>query len=327
MNKLLCAVFPAFAVLMFMPASSLVADIEPEGFDIEYAEIVPLAAHSLLLDIARAGTRVIAVGERGHIVWSEDQGGSWQQATVVPTRSTLTTVLSVGGRLYAAGHDSVILTSNDGGDTWTRQYFDPERQQPIMDLWFADEETGLAIGAYGLMLMTTDGGQNWDDWAVNDEDDAHLNNLAELADGALLIAAEAGYAYRSTDAGETWETLDFPYQGSMFGADVAADGCVLFYGLRGHLLRTCDEGDSWDELQSGTENTLAGGTAYSEGVLMVGNSGVILDYRNGGEIAASYHSSGVDFSTALELGNKRFLLVGEDGIHSWPEDTAGGQQP
>src|SRR5690606_13863195 len=107
-------------------------------------------------------------------------------------------------------------------------------------------------------LKSTDGGANWEDWAVNDEDDAHLNNILELADGTLLIAAEAGHAYRSTDAGETWETLDFPYQGSMFGADAAGDGCVIFYGLRGHLLRSCDRGDSWEELQSGTENTLAG---------------------------------------------------------------------
>ncbi len=327
MKTLLCAVIPAFAVLIFLPTASLHADVEPQGIDIEYAEIVPLAAHSLLLDIARTDGRIIAVGERGHVVWSEDQGGSWHQAAVVPTRSTLTTVLAVGNRLFAAGHDSVILTSSDKGNTWTRQYFDPERQQPIMDLWFSDEDSGLAIGAYGLMLQTTDGGDTWDDWAVNDEDDAHLNNIVELADGTLLIAAEAGYAYRSIDGGETWETLDFPYQGSMFGADVVANGCILFYGLRGHLLRSCDSGDTWEELRSGTENTLAGGTAYSGGVLMVGNSGVILTYQSGGSLSAIYHSSGVDFSSALPIESQRFLLVGEDGVHHYPENEAGEQQP
>lgn len=327
MNKLLCAVLPAFAVLFLPLAPNLRAEVEPGGIDIEYAEIVPLAAHSLLLDITSSGDRVVAVGERGHVVWSTDQGATWHQAKVVPTRATLTTVVAVGRRLYAAGHDSVILTSSDGGDTWTRQYFDPERQQPIMDMWFADEANGLAIGAYGLMLQTVDGGQTWDDWAVNDEDDAHLNNIVEMPDGTLLIAAEAGYAYRSTDAGDTWETLEFPYPGSMFGAAVAADGCILFYGLRGHLLRSCDGGDSWEELLSGTENTLAGGTAHAGGVLMVGNSGVLVDYRVGGAISASYHSSGVDFSTALDLGEGQFLLVGEDGIHRYPETSTAGDQP
>lgn len=327
MKKLLCAALPAFAVLMLLPAPGLLADVEPNSIDIEYAAIVPLAAHSLLLDVTSIGDRIIAVGERGHVVYSTDGGVSWQQASAVPTRSTLTTALTVGQRLYAAGHDSVILTSNDGGDTWTRQYFDPERQQPIMDLWFADEDHGLAVGAYGLLLQTTDGGANWDEWAVNDEDDAHLNNIVELADGTLLIAAEAGFAYRSSDAGESWEALDFPYQGSMFGADVAADGCVLFYGLRGHVIRSCDRGDSWEELPPETENTLAGGTGNAGGVLMVGNTGVVVDYREGGSLNVSYHASGVDFSAALDLGGGRFLLVGEDGSYFYPETSPEVQKP
>jgi photosystem II stability/assembly factor-like uncharacterized protein len=326
MKRLRCALFPAFAVLMLLPLQPLRAEVESDGMDIEYAEIVPLAAHSLLLDIKSVGDRFVAVGERGHVVYSDDQGASWQQASVVPTRATLTTLAVVGNRLWAAGHDSVILTSGDAGDTWTRQYFDPERQQPIMDMWFSDEDTGIAIGAYGLMLLTEDGGQNWDDWAVNDEDDAHLNNFVELEDGTLLIAGEAGFSYRSKDAGETWESIEVPYPGSMFGAALAGDGCVLFFGLRGHIQQSCDQGDSWIEFDTGSENTLAGAIAHDEGVLMVGNSGILVQYANGGGFSVSTHSSGVDFSAATYLGSGRFLLAGEDGIHAYPE-TSQGEQP
>ncbi|MDZ4731503.1 MAG: YCF48-related protein [Xanthomonadales bacterium] len=307
------------------PIEPLSAEIEADGIDIEYAEIVPLAAQSMQLDLVRIGERVVSVGERGIIVLSEDGGTNWKQAAAVPARATLTTVVAVGQRLFAAGHDTVILTSGDGGDTWTRQYFDPERQQPIMDMWFSDEDNGLAIGAYGLMLSTADGGQNWEDWAVNDADDAHLNNIVELSDGTLLIAGEAGFSYRSDDAGETWEALDIPYQGSMFGADVAGDGCILFYGLRGHILRSCASVGSWEELETKSENTLAGGTSHAGGVLMVGNSGVIVDYRNGGALSLHNHSSGVDFSTAIIMNDGSFLLAGEDGVHRYPEARAGEQ--
>lgn len=325
MKRLLRALFPFLAIFLLSPALPVKAEIEADGNDIVYAEIVPLAPLSLLLDLVQTGNRVVAVGERGHVVFSEDGGASWKQASVVPTRATLTTVLAVGRRLFAAGHDTVILTSADGGDTWTRKYFDPERQQPIMDMWFSDQDNGLAIGAYGLMLSTSDGGQNWEDWAVNEEDDAHLNNFVELRDGTLLIAGEAGFSYRSTDAGESWEPLDVPYQGSMFGAVVADDGCIIFFGLRGHILRSCDGGNNWEELDSGSENTLAGGTSHSGGVLMVGNSGVIVEYRNGGTMSVSYHSSGVDFSTAIETEEGSFLLAGEDGVHRYPEASAGEQ--
>jgi photosystem II stability/assembly factor-like uncharacterized protein len=319
MKRLLHALLPALTVFLFSNHQLLHAEIQSTGIDIEYSEIVPLAVHSLLLDLDRIDQRLIAVGERGHIVYSDDQGQSWKQASVVPTRATLTSIFSIDQRLFAAGHDTVILTSGDRGETWSRQHFDPERQQPIMDLWFADANTGIAVGAYGLLLTTSDGGQNWEDWAVNEEDDAHLNGLLELPDNTLLIAGEAGFSYRSRDAGETWESLDIPYQGSLFGAEMAGDSCVLFYGLRGHILRSCDLGDQWEELHSGSESTLVGGTGHAGGVLMVGNSGTIVDYSNGGKLTVHSHSSGVDFSGALLLADGRFLLVGEDGIYFYPE--------
>jgi photosystem II stability/assembly factor-like uncharacterized protein len=325
MKRLLRVVPPLLVLLLLSPAEILRAEIEADGIDIEYAEIVPLAAQSMQLDLVQIGKRVVSVGERGIIILSDDGGGSWKQASVVPTRATLTTVMVVGQRLFAAGHDTVILTSGDHGETWTRQSFDPERQQPIMDMWFSDEDRGLAIGAYGLVLRTSDGGQTWDDWAVNDEDDAHLNNIVELPDSTLLIAGEAGFSYLSTDAGESWEPLDLPYAGSLFGADIAGDGCILFYGLRGHILRSCAGSDNWEELEAKSENTLAGGTSHAGGVLMVGNSGVIVEYHNGGALTLQSHSSGVDFSTAIRLDDGGFLLSGEEGVHRYPEVSSVGQ--
>jgi photosystem II stability/assembly factor-like uncharacterized protein len=309
----------ALLVLSVLPFAGR-ADATDTGLDIEYAEHVPLATHSLMLALARVGDRLVAAGERGHVILSDDEGASWRQAEAVPTRSTLTTLFVVDGRIWAAGHDSVILTSGDGGDTWTRQYFEPDRQQPVMGLYFRDPDHGIAVGAYGLMLITTDGGQSWEDWAVNEEDDAHLNAILGLPSGDLLIAGEAGHSYRSSDGGETWATLEMPYQGSMFGALRTEDNCVLFYGLRGHVLRSCDEGDNWQQLASGSEATLLGAAAQDGTVLFGGNSGVILIYSGVDTFSAQLHSSGVDFAAVLSLGSGRFLLAGEDGIHFYPEN-------
>jgi len=317
----------AFLLVLPVPVCGLMADSADGELDIEYAQHLPLVPESLMLDVIASGDRLIAAGERGHIILSDDQGQTWKQAETVPTRSTLTTLASAGGRLWAAGHDTVILTSGDNGETWTRQYFDPERQQPVMDLWFRDKNNGIAIGAYGLMLVTSDGGQSWEDWAVNDEDDYHLNALIALPTGTLLIAGEAGYAYRSRDGGETWESLDFPYGGSMFGAVPAGEGCVLFYGLRGHILRSCDEGDSWEELTSGSQSTLAGAAEQDGQVLLAGNSGTILIFDGAENFEVTTHSSGVDFSAVLGLGGDRYLLTGEGGTHFFPESESTGETP
>ncbi|HDH16009.1 MAG TPA: hypothetical protein ENG90_05985, partial [Gammaproteobacteria bacterium] len=54
----------------------------------EQSEPARLASRTLLLDITLAGTRIVAVGERGIVLTSDDSGKTWQQK-LVPTRSQL----------------------------------------------------------------------------------------------------------------------------------------------------------------------------------------------------------------------------------------------
>ena len=121
------------------------------------------AVSSLLLDVAHAGKRLVAVGERGHVLYSDDDGGNWTQAKV-PTRQMLTAVYFVDDQHgWAVGHDALILASSDGGATWSKQFEDLQREAPLLDLWFKDAQHGFAIGAYGALLQTSDGGSTWDD--------------------------------------------------------------------------------------------------------------------------------------------------------------------
>ena len=319
------AILAAMAAVVCMADATVAAP--DSALDILYAEHAPLAVHALMLDALKSGDRLIAAGERGHIILSDDEGKLWRQAETVPTRSTLTSLFAIGERIWAAGHDSVILTSADRGETWTRQHFDPDRKQPIMGLYFRDKNHGIAIGAYGLMLLTSDGGHSWEEGAVNEEDDAHLNAIIEIPGGKLMIAGEAGNSYRSSDGGETWEHMELPYRGSMFGAVLDDASCVLFYGLRGHVLRSCDGGDNWEESTTGSEATLMGAATQDGKVVLAGNSGVILVYNGDGGFSQYIHSSGVDFSAVLALGAGRFLLTGEEGLHFFPEEKSGGLKP
>lgn len=314
--RLLLALIPVLALSIW--GANAVAD---GHLDIEYAEVQPLAPKSMLLDVARVGQRLVAVGERGHVILSDD-GRNWVQADTVPTRSTLTTVFGTGGRLWAAGHDAVIITSGDRGKTWSQQHFDPDRLQAVMDIYFTDEQNGVAMGSYGLYLVTSDGGQNWEESAVDEDNEFHLNGMIRFADGRRMIAGEAGYSYRSFDDGETWELLDLPYPGSMWGALRTATGCAVFYGLRGHAMESCDFGDTWTELPTGTGASLTGATEHQGMVVLAGNSGTVLTWA-GRHFTEHKHSSGVDFAAVMPLGGSLFLLVGEDGTHLFPETTGG----
>jgi len=277
--------------------------------------LAPLADRSLLLAGASAGERLVAVGERGHVLLSEDGGSTWRQVQV-PTRATLTAVAFADARFgWAAGHDQVILRTADGGERWEPVYADPEDERPIFDLWFRDGSRGYAVGAYGLFLETADGGATWTARRIS-EDDFHLNRLVPAGDGRLYLAAEAGMVYRSEDGGETWTALDSPYDGSFFGALWLGGDSLLLYGLRGHLYRTDDGGESWQTLSSGTEASLTDGVDLGDGrVVLAGLGGTLLISEDGGHrFEGRNRADRKGIAALLPTADGRVVLLGEAGV-------------
>ena len=288
----------------------------------------PKAANSLLLDVTRTdgGVRLVSVGERGHIVFSDDHGVSWQQASV-PTMQMLTAVNFSSEKVgYAVGHDAIVLKTDDGGETWLQVYVDREATVPLLDVWFEDNLHGFAVGAYGYIIETVDGGQSWDfiDDRVANDDEFHYNAINDDGQGNLFLAGEAGILYRSSDAGKTWTTLSSPYEGSWFGVS-GDDGQVLVHGLRGNIYQSQDQGETWQPLSSGTEQTLFGSAKLIDGsVALVGNSGAVLTGSGYGTGLSSGARAGLSVShrpdrmtlSALAPSNDGFIVVvGQGGAY------------
>ena len=235
----------------------LLALLAPAGGTAGEAVVAPLAIRSLLLDGAAAGSRLVVVGERGHVLVSTEGGARWRQAKV-PIRALLTAIHMHDERTgWAVGHDAAILRTGDGGETWTLVHRAPEKELPLLDVWFRDGKTGFAVGAYGYFLATRDGGDTWKEHSVG-KDDFHLNALVPAGARRLYIAAEAGVVYRSDDSGETWRELPSPYSGSWFAGLAFGEDELLLAGLRGHLFRSEDGGESWARVPTGINATLTG---------------------------------------------------------------------
>ena len=192
------------------------------------AVMAPLAPKSLLLDAARAGGRIVAVGERGHILLSSDSGGSWRQVAA-PTQATLTAVHFFDDRLgWAVGHDAVILRSGDGGESWERVNFDPETGTPLFDVYFTDVDHGFAIGAYGLFLESADGGRSWHGVATGT--DVMLTDACRLADGRIIVSGLGGVLLSSGDGGRTFTVHAQPDRRGISAVVAAPDGGVVLVG-------------------------------------------------------------------------------------------------
>jgi photosystem II stability/assembly factor-like uncharacterized protein len=314
----LCGVISALALLA-TPAMA-------QGDDLQYALESPKAVSSLALDIVHAGSRLVTVGERGHILFSDDNGVNWVQARV-PTRQLLTAATFVDDQYgWVVGHDAQILATRDGGATWQKQFEDLEREAPLLDVWFENRQHGLAVGAYGALLETHDGGQTWEDVSDRlDNDDAqHLNAIAPVKNAGLVIVGEMGALFRSADWGETWERLESPYDGSLFGAlGTQQANTVVIYGLRGHIYRSTDFGANWKSVQvnvpgnGSLEFGLSGGSLLKDGSLViVGHGGSVLASQNDGRSFSVFNRPDRQSLSAVSADQDgRLLLVGQGGIH------------
>ncbi|GMR08162.1 MAG: YCF48-related protein [Gammaproteobacteria bacterium] len=281
----------------------------------DWAMPAPLAYRSMILDVTQAGSRQVAVGERGHILYSDDCGGNWQQAKV-PTRTTLTAVFFIDDkRGWAVGHDSVVLKTGDGGENWRITYQDAPAEQPLFDIWFRNSRQGIAIGAYGAFIISNDGGETWQSSPVSDED-FHLYSITPFADDNLLIAGEAGSLYRSTDAGRSWQKLVRPYVGSFFGVLSLSRSSLLVYGMRGHVFRSDDGGDSWKQVDVGVNSSLEGGYRQPGGnIYLAGHNGVILKSTNQGNSFSPIQAGNRRNYAALSAcSNGDLIVVGESGV-------------
>lgn len=282
----------------------------------------------LLVDATRAGNRVVAVGDRGYAVYSDDNGATWKRSKG-PTAPLLTAVDFFDAKQgWAVGHDSVILATADGGETWTQQFSAPSEQRPLLDVLFLSATHGFAVGAYGAFYETADGGKSWNVRKVI-ADDKHLNAILKLADGKLMILGEAGTVLVSADAGKSWTALASPYKGSFFGGVTTDDGAVVAFGLRGRIYRSADAGKTWKQVENASVATLMGGSRLPAGALVVaGAAGTVLVSRDQGHSFVPLPTgSNRAFSKALLGAPNSLLLVGEAGARDVALPTPPRQEP
>jgi photosystem II stability/assembly factor-like uncharacterized protein len=303
-----------------------------------YSVISNKAQQSLLLDVSSVGKRLVAVGDRGHVLFSDDNGASWVQAKV-PTTQMLTAVYFIDDTHgWAVGHDAQILATTDAGATWVKQYEDLELESPLLDIWFKDRSLGYAVGAYGVLLETTDGGANWEDVSdrMDNEDAYHLNAIVEVKNSGLFAVGEQGMMFRSPDWGQTWEILDSPYEGSLFGAlGTNEAGTLLVYGLRGHLFRSTDFGSTWQAISLNTANNgplefgLADGNRLADGsIVIIGHGGTVLKSTdNGQNFTVTNRADRLSLAGVAAMENGNLILVGQGGVHAaTPTGADLGQQ-
>lgn len=302
-----------------------------------------------LMAITNTGTRVVAVGLRGLIIFSDDKGRSWHQAQV-PVQTDLVAVQFVNpDQGWATGHDAVILHTEDGGQTWTKQFdnrvaavtfpayyrkkidlgdvsaapFLKEVQLdtqgdtslPLLSVYFGDPLHGIAVGSFGMIVATDDGGKHWLPWLDHIENKDFLNlNVIRKIGNDLVIAGEQGGVYRYDEKRRLFIAVSAPYKGSFF--DIAGtDGFLVAAGLRGTVYRSIDRGATWQHVDTPVKDSFTA-AAIVDGVTVLGSSaGGLLVSRDQGLTFQTQAVSHPMLFTAIDaLSPRSLVLAGLQGI-------------
>ena len=302
-----------------------------------------LAQSSLLLGVVRAGKRIVAVGEYGNIVLSDDDGKTWRQANKVPTTLTLTSLHFVSDKEgWAVGHDSIVIHTTDGGENWTKQFGGGKANTDaaLLSVFFKDAQNGMAVGAFNYTIETKDGGKTWaerkslmpsrappkkiviaeedaidsvvsvaptaenDPFATTGTDENHLNTIFGGADAnTIFVAAEGGAVYRSGDAGATWKKIYTGYIGSFWGGLTAKDGSVYVTGMRGNVWRSTDQGNTFKKVDTSGADQSVAGGAQLK-------DGRLVFVGLGGQVL--YSADGQKYTLTYRADRKGLSAVIED---------------
>ncbi len=304
------------------------------------SSLAPLAPRAPLNGIARAGSRLVAVGARGHIVYSEDEGRSWKQATV-PVSSDLTAVHFPSARQgWATGHDGVILHSSDGGVSWVKQLDGRDAvrvlasrsehagaaglgaeiqdlvqqgpDKPFLDVWFDDDTTGFVVGAFNLIFKTEDGGATWVPWVERTDNPKrlHLYAIRRIA-GGLFVAGEQGLLLKLDPREGRFVALRCDYRGTFFGL-AGTPKAIVAFGLRGNAYRSADGGATWQQIHTPVPTTLTAGTVTRDGriVLVTLLGSVLVSSDDGGTFSPMPSGRPVPAAAIAETERGALALAG-----------------
>lgn len=270
----------------------------------------------VLLDIVQVGQRLVAVGERGFVLVSDDGGQNWKGVNTPVTRQ-LTGVAFKDEKVgVAVGHGGSFVRTEDGANTWQQVTVDDAGPDSLLGVTHLGGDHFIAYGAFGLYFDSQDAGKTWTRGMVLAEDfDRHISQVIPVGD-SLLLVAESGTLARSDDGGATWTALTSPYQGSYFGALAVRDGSVLVFGMRGNVYRTLDLGTTWTKVETGTTTSLMSGRQLADGrVMLVGNAGLILESADGGQSFVLHWSKpGKGLAALVEKTGGGIVFAGESGI-------------
>jgi len=222
-----------------------------------------VVADSTLHDVCAVGRKCWAVGERGTILRSDDEGQTWS-SRVLPADCSLRSVSFLTDKIgFVAGFalnpftqtdQGVLLTTVDGGTTW--QPMGDQQQLPgLRAVKFFDMDRGFVVATAsgdqpGRLMKTEDGGLSWK-LVKSDARAADWIDICFLRPSEGIVVGRR-QSYGLLNSGKL-SVQAYPRRTmqSVNAASLTQDGRAWLAGDGGFLLTSTNRGIGWKVPQSG----------------------------------------------------------------------------
>lgn len=284
---------------------------------VEKQRALPTQRSDLLQSVAATDSTLVAVGSRGVVATSKDQGETWRR-TVLDGKPFLMTVTTCpDGSFVALDYGKAVWFGDPSGSEWHKK--DIATYETVQTLT-CDANGGLwVVGSFSSIIHSADGGDSWTESFL--DEDLHFTSIQFVNEQTAFMTGEFGVVARSTDAGQTWEMLE-PLPDEFYPQDAlfVDENTGWVVGLTGTIMATRDGGASWAQQSSGTSVPLYNIARNGSKLYVVGGNGLTLksnldEATGNGPWSSIQHNAPIRFYLrgVAAVGDDRLLVAGGAG--------------
>lgn len=268
----------------------------------------------------------------GTLLATADGGTSFSRRTAIPgtlaagttganAEDVFFTSPTVGFAATHAPGTGKLYRTVDGGFTWN-----PVATGAFHSIWFADANTGYAVGDGNLLQATIDGGGTWNPRPLTGASPSTLTSIRCVGLTCLLSTAEGTRLIRTTDGGLTGTDVS-PSSHKVFAAAFASPTRVVAAGENGTTVVSNDAGATFSPVGGGITGPFNRLVATSASVAFApGGHGSLAKTVDAGQswsdVGVATSGSVVDVSfpdpnNGFALDDSGTLLKSANGGGSW----------
>lgn len=223
-------------------------------------------------------------GARGMVLRTTDGGITWNELTNIYINIVrLDDIHFVNRQIgIVVGDDGgKIFRTNNGGVSW--DLIEAGITTVLRAVDFFDENTGVAVGRYGIIRRTTNAGESWTNPQVNQATE-QLFGL-HIFDQTFACAVGENTIVTTTDAGQSWYKQTYTYPDWVMGVHFVTRQKGFAVGVNGKIYKTTDEGATWIQAATIVPQNILRRVAFANELngVAVGDLGTIARTTDGGD--------------------------------------------